>query len=174
MLAPQEASQLEDDRIVSPPAPSRDTAASQWKRWRSLPLQAQFEHAIVLFLSGLIALVVVLTVWSLALKVLAIVLQAGSFDATDPATFQNLFGMMFTVIIALEFRRTLLVITERQQSIVHVRAVILIAMLAIVRKLIILDLASGESGELFALAAAILALGGVYWLVRDDDARDAA
>jgi uncharacterized membrane protein (DUF373 family) len=55
----------------------------------------------------------------------------------------------------------------------HVRAVILIAMLAIVRKLIILDLASGEPGELFALAAAILALGGVYWLVRDDDARDA-
>jgi uncharacterized membrane protein (DUF373 family) len=46
-------------------------------------------------------------------------------------------------------------------------------MLAIVRKLIILDLASGESGELFALAAAILALGGVYWLVRDDGARDA-
>src|SRR5580692_8276979 len=159
MVAPQEASQLEDDRIVSPPAPSSDTA-SRWKRWRSLPLQAQFEHAIVLFLSGLIALVVVLTVWSLALKVLAIVLQAGSFDATDPAAFQNLFGMMFTVIIALEFRRTLLVITERQQSIVHVRAVILIAMLAIVRKLIILDLASGESGELFALAAAILALGG--------------
>ena len=66
------------------------------------------------------ALVVVLTVWSLALKVLAIVLQAGSFDATDPAPFQN--GMMFTVIIALEFRRTLVVITERQQSIVHVRA----------------------------------------------------
>ena len=172
MVAPQEASQLEDDRIVSPPAPSSDTA-SRWKRCCSLPLQAQFEHAIVLFLSGLIALVVVLTVWSLALKVLAIVLQAGSFDATDPAAFQNLFGMMFTVIIALEFRRTLLVITERQQSIVHVRAVILIAMLAIVRKLIILDLASGEPGELFALAAAILALGGVYWLVRDDDARDA-
>ena len=164
---------MEDDRIVSPPAPSREIAASRWKRWRSLSLQAQFEHAIVLFLSGLIALVVVLTVWSLALKVLAIVLQAGAFDATDPAAFQNLFGMMFTVIIALEFRRTLLVITERQQSIVHVRAVILIAMLAIVRKLIILDLASGESGELFALAAAILALGGVYWLVRDDDARDA-
>jgi uncharacterized membrane protein (DUF373 family) len=79
--------------------------------------------------------------------------------------------MIFTVIIALEFRRTLLVITERQQSIVHVRAVILVAMLAIVRKLIVLDLTSGGSGELFALAAAILALGGVYWLVRDVDRR---
>jgi uncharacterized membrane protein (DUF373 family) len=54
-----------------------------------------------------------------------------------------------------------LVITERQQSIVHVRAVVLIAMLAIVRKLIIFDLAGGEAVALFALAAAILSLGGV-------------
>jgi uncharacterized membrane protein (DUF373 family) len=86
--------------------------------------------------------------------------------------FQSLFGMIFTVIIALEFRRTILMVAERQQSIVHVRAVILIAMLAIVRKLIILDLGGGESGELFALAAAILSLGGVYWLVRDREVRD--
>jgi uncharacterized membrane protein (DUF373 family) len=111
---------------------------------------------------------------SLALKVLAILLQSNSFAAADPTVFQSLFGMMFTVIIALEFRRTLLVITERQQSIVHVRAVVLIAMLAIVRKLIIFDLAGGAAVELFALAAAILALGGVYWLVRDRETRDAA
>jgi uncharacterized membrane protein (DUF373 family) len=168
MNTPQHVSQVED---VSAPAPN--TIASRWERWRGLSFQAQFEHSIVLFLSGLIALIVVLTVWSLALKVSAIVVTSGSFDATDPAAFQSLFGMIFTVIIALEFRRTLLVITERQRSIVHVRAVILIAMLAIVRKLIILDLASGEAGELFALAAAILALGGVYWLVRDRDGRDA-
>jgi uncharacterized membrane protein (DUF373 family) len=42
---------------------------------------------------------------------------------------------------------------------VHVRVVILIAMLAIVRNLIILDLTGGETAALFALAAAILALG---------------
>ena len=46
---------------------------------------------------------------------------------------------------------------------------ILIALLAIVRKLIILDLTSTDALQLFALAAAILALGAVYWLVRDQD-----
>ena len=122
------------------PASSHLTTAARWRRWRGLSVQAQFEHVIVLFLSALIAVVVALTVWSLALKVLAILLQSNSFAAADPTVFQSLFGMMFTVIIALEFRRTLLVITERQQSIVHVRAVVLIAMLAIVRKLIIFDL----------------------------------
>ena len=38
-----------------------------------------------------------------------------------------------------------------------------------VRKLIILALSSTEALQLFVLAAAILALGTVYWLVRDQD-----
>jgi uncharacterized membrane protein (DUF373 family) len=173
MVGPQEALQVEDDRIVSRPAPSRDSPTSRWERWRGLSLQAQFEHAIVLFLNVVIAVIVVLTVWSLALKVFALVLQTGSSNTTDSAVFQSLFGMIFTVIIALEFRQTLLVITERQRSIVHVRAVILIAILAVVRKLILLDWATGGSEELFALAAAILALGAVYWLVRDRVPSDA-
>jgi uncharacterized membrane protein (DUF373 family) len=72
------------------------------------------------------------------------------------------------VIIALEFKRSLLISAERQQSVVQVRTVVLIALLAVVRKLLILDVAHATN-ELFALAAAIIALGGVYWLVRDQD-----
>jgi uncharacterized membrane protein (DUF373 family) len=52
---------------------------------------------------------------------------------------------------------------------VQARTVILIALLAIVRKMIILDLGSTEALQLLALAAAILALGAVYWLVRSQD-----
>ena len=163
---------MQTDNNVRSSAAQRDTAASRWRRWRGLSLQARFEHAVILFLTGLIAVIVLFALWSLAVRVLAVVLQATALDLLDPAAFQSLFGMIFTVIIALEFRRTLLLITERQQSIVHVRAVILIAMLAIVRKLIILDLGGGETVALFALAAAILALGGVYWLVRDRAAQD--
>jgi uncharacterized membrane protein (DUF373 family) len=80
--------------------------------------------------------------------------------------------MIFTVIIALEFKRTLLLVTERTESVVQVRAVILIALLAIVRKLIILDISTGDAPQLFALAVATLSLGGVYWLVRDHDRRE--
>jgi uncharacterized membrane protein (DUF373 family) len=88
--------------------------------------------------------------------------------------FQSVFGMIFTVIIALEFKRSLLLVAERKETVVQARAVILIAILAIVRKLIILDLATTDALQLFALAAAILSLGGVYWLVREQDrlARD--
>jgi uncharacterized membrane protein (DUF373 family) len=52
--------------------------------------------------------------------------------------------------------------------------VILIALLAIVRRLIIIDLSAADAAEVFALATAILALGAVYWLVRDQDKREQA
>ena len=122
-------------------------------------------------LAELTAVVVASAVWSLTLKVVSGLVLAGSLDPTDHAVFQSVFGMIFTVIIALEFKRTLMVVTERKDSIVQVRAVILIAMLAIVRKLIILNVGTTDAPQLLSLAAAILSLGGVYWLVRDQDQR---
>ena len=97
------------------------------------------------------------------------ILAPGTFDPTDYTVFQAIFGAIFTVIIALEFKRSLLVVAQRQESIVQVRTVILLALLAIVRKVMIIDLTSTNAMQLFALAAAILALGAVYWLVRDRD-----
>jgi uncharacterized membrane protein (DUF373 family) len=140
-------------------------------RWRGLSFYQKFEHAVVLVLVGLIAVVVIAAVWSLAVKILFGLVLSGRVDPTDPAVFQAVFGMIFTVIIALEFKRSLQIVTERRDTVVQVRAVILIAMLAIVRKLIILDIGPANIGELFGLAAAILALGAVYWLVRDQDRR---
>jgi uncharacterized membrane protein (DUF373 family) len=110
-------------------------------------------------------------VWSLALKVLFGLVLSGTFDPTDPTVFQAVFGMIFTVIIALEFKRSLLIVAERAETVVQARAVILIAILAVVRKLILLDFATTEAPQLFALAAATLSLGTVYWLVRDQDRR---
>ena len=134
----------------------------------------KFEYAVVLVLVGLIAVVVIAAVWSLAVKVLFGLVLSGTVDPTDPAVFQAVFGMIFTVIIALEFKRSLLVIAERRRGIVQVRTVVLIALLAIVRKLMIIDLTASNAAEVFALAAAILALGAVYWLVRDQDRREQA
>jgi len=138
-------------------------------RWRLLTLYQRFEEGIILLLTGLIALVIVAAVWNLALKVLYALILENQFDPTDQVVFQTVFGMIFTVIIALEFKRSLVVLAERKDTIVQVRTVILIAILAVVRKLIILDLTTTNAQQLFALAAAMLALGGVYWLVRYQD-----
>lgn len=147
---------------------SQEGGFKKWAgRWRGLTIFQKFEDLVVLILTGLIAVVIASTIWNLAIKVVVGLVLAQSFDPTDPAVFQSVFGMIFTVIIALEFERTLYVVSARKDSVVQVRAVILIGMLAIVRKLIILDLTATDAPQLFALAAATLSLGGVYWLVTD-------
>jgi uncharacterized membrane protein (DUF373 family) len=150
-----------------------DYAAAR-ARWRLLSVYQKFEHLVILILTCLIAIVIAAAVWNLTLKILFDLVLADAFDPTDYIAFQTVFGMIFTVVIALEFKRSLLVVTERRKSIIQVRTVILLAMLAIVRKLIIVDLESTEAVQLFALAATILALGCVHWLVREQDRRENA
>jgi uncharacterized membrane protein (DUF373 family) len=145
----------------------------QYLRWKGMPFYQQFEHVIIGLLAILIAVVIVGAMWSLVLVVLSLALVEG-FDPTDHTAFQEVFGAIFTVIIALEFNRSLLVVSNRLHSLIQVRTVILIALLAVVRKLIITDLGVADSGLVWALAGALVALGVVYWLVRDPDRSEPA
>ena len=153
--------------------PFKEKLAVARQQWKPLTIYQKFEHAVILVLTALIAIVVAFALWNLVLKILFSIVSSGGFDPTEYSVFQALFGMIFTVIIALEFKRSLLLVAERRHGIVQARTVILIALLAIVRRLIIIDL-SADAAEVFALATAILALGAVYWLVRDKDKREQA
>ena len=95
--------------------PITDEFAEVRARWRRLSLYQRFEHAVILILSALIAVLVVLAVWNLVLKIFASIFASG-LDPTDYSVFQAVFGMIFTVIIALEFERSLLVIAERDRG----------------------------------------------------------
>ncbi len=141
-----------------------------WKLFSRLELYERFEHLVVLVLTLIIVVVVASASWHLAVSILVLLL-ADQLDPADQQVFQGLFGMIFTVIIALEFKHSLLVGLARQESVVRVRSIVLIALLAVTRKFIILDLKATAPAEMFALASAILALGVVYWLVRDQDRR---
>ena len=139
--------------------------------WPHLTFYEKFEQLVVLVLTALIVVVVASATWHLAVNIF-LLLSSDVFDPAHQAVFQTVFGMIFTVIIALEFKHSLLVVLARQESIVQVRSIVLLAMLAMVRKFIILDLSTTPAEQLFALAAAILSLGVVYWLVRDQDRRE--
>ena len=116
----------------------KEQFAETRRRFDMLSFYEKFEHVVIFILTVLIALFVVFAVWNLALKLFQSI-ASSSLDPTDYTVFQSVFGAILTVIIALEFKRSLLVSTERQQSVVQVRTVVLIALLAIVRKLLILD-----------------------------------
>jgi len=87
--------------------------------------------------------------------------------------FQGLFGMVMTLLIALELKHSIVRVAMRRESIVQVKTVVLIALLALSRKFVILDAGSSTPATIAALALAALVLGIVYWLLRERDDRAA-
>ena len=154
----------------------KDELGNARAQFKLLSLYQRFEHIVITILTALIAIVVVVAVWNLTLKIVFGLVLPGNLDPSDYAIFQAVFGMIFTVIIALEFKKSLLVIAERRENVVQIRSVVMIALLAICRKVIILDLTETDALHILALATAILALGLIYWLigVRDREGDEAA
>jgi uncharacterized membrane protein (DUF373 family) len=141
--------------------------------WPSLGFYQRFEQTVALVLTFLISgLIVVATAQLILAEVQDYVLKP--FTPVTFAGFQSIFGMIMTVLIALEFNHAIISILHRKDSIVQLRTVILIALLALARKFIIIDFALTEPLAVFGLAAAVLALGLVYWLVHEQDRRNVA
>ena len=133
-------------------------------KWRTLSLYERFEQSVVGVLTLVIAVIVALATWQLLLHTLKL-MESHVVNPADPQVFQGLFGMVLTVLIALEFKHTLLVVRHHRRAIVQVRAVVLIALLALVRRFVILDLYQTAPSIIAALAGAVLALGIVFLLV---------
>jgi len=124
----------------------------------------------MLVLTVIIVVLIAVATWHLVLTTFAL-LAAGELDPANPNVYPDVFAMFFTVLIGLEFKRSFLIVTSTQTSVVRIRSIILIGLLATLRKFIVLDLKEINVLEMLAVAAAILALGIVYWLVRDQETR---
>jgi uncharacterized membrane protein (DUF373 family) len=140
--------------------------------WPGLSVYERFEQTASLVVTALVSVLIAAALVHLTFRILLLVLF-GLADPTDQQVFQAVFGMVMTVLIALEFNHSILGVLERKHGIIAVRTVVLIALLALVRKFIVIDAAHAEPLTLAGLAAAVLALGAVYWLVHDQDRRDA-
>ncbi len=140
------------------------------EEWKLLTLYEKFEKIICLVLSVFIALIILSAMYRLGYHLLAMIFQYG-VDPLDYKTFKKLFGMVLIVLIALEFKHSIVKVVVKNESVVQVKTVVLIALLAIARKMIILDTKAMPANTIFALAAVMLALGLVYWLMRERDDR---
>jgi len=130
-----------------------------------------FEHLVANILVLLISFVVIVALYKLGEDVLNLLMVSrGAFDPLKHETFQTVFGGIMTLLIAMEFKHSILIVTRRQQNIIQVKTVILVSMLALARKFIVLDISSIEAAKMAALAMALVALGVVYWLMRERDA----
>jgi uncharacterized membrane protein (DUF373 family) len=136
--------------------------------WNTLGVYERFEQVIALTLTALIAVIVVVATWSLAKEVFRLVWY-GVIDPLDPRVFQGIFGQIMILLIALEFKHSIIKVAAHGKGLAQVKTVMLISLLAVARKLIILDLDTYPPPAIWALAAVVLALGIAYWLLGDRD-----
>jgi uncharacterized membrane protein (DUF373 family) len=157
--------------------PRPDTQVTRFAQlrddWKLLGYYQRFESIVAIVLTVVIALIIAVALVRLGVSVVSGLLL-GVLDPLEPEVFQTVFGEVLTVLIAVEFNHTLQFVVARHQSIIQTKVVLLIAMLAVARKFIVLDLGKTSPGELIGLAAVTLSLGAVYWMMRERDDRSSS
>lgn len=138
--------------------------------WPLMTTYERFEHIVAFMLSLIIAMLIALALVQLFIRIVPL-LVTGALDPLDHDVFQGLFGKVMTLLIALEFKHSIVRVAMRRESIVQVKTVVLIALLALSRKFVILDASTTGPAHIAALAFATLVLGAVYWLLRERDDR---
>jgi uncharacterized membrane protein (DUF373 family) len=81
----------------------------------------------------------------------------------------KIFGLFLNILIALEITQN--ITSYLSDHIIQIEMVIITSLIAVARKIIILDFEKISDSELFALSAAIFALSICYWLVRRTNAK---
>jgi uncharacterized membrane protein (DUF373 family) len=136
------------------------------RQWSPLGVYDKFEQVVALALTFLISVIIVVALVELAKEIVLLVVK-GASDLLEYKIFQSIFGQIMTLLIALEFKHSILKMAQRGESIIQAKTVFLIALMALARKFIILDIHETSAGTIAALAAAVLTLSAGYWLVRD-------
>jgi hypothetical protein len=105
-----------------------------WVNASCVPVLAfyeRFKQMIAHILSIVISVMTVVSLWQLIRAVIALLLSE-ALNPLDHAIFQAVFGMVMTLLIAMEFKHSITRVMLRRDHIVQVKTVILVAMLAIV------------------------------------------
>ena len=133
------------------------------REWAVLTFYERFEQIVAHILSLVIAVVIVVSLVQL-IQIVFSLLIIDAFNPLDHRIFQNVFGMVMTLLIAMEFKHSIVRVVLRHGSIIQVKTVLLIGLIALSRKIVILD-PDVSPAKVAALAGATLALGLTYVLL---------
>lgn len=135
-------------------------------------LLKKFEKLLVKVLMLLMALVLGLATVDLGWVVLQDIITPPVF-VLEVSELLDIFGLFMLVLIGIELLETIMK-TYLTQGMPHYEVVLSVALIAIARKVIILDLKQVGSSSLLGIAAIILALSTGYYLMRRSHANPPA
>ena len=117
-----------------------------------------------------LVLILMTIIVAIAIVELGIILYLDLFDPTDDVFFLEIdelfriFGFFFIILIGFELIET--VEMYFKDNIIHAEVVLLVAVIAVSRKVILLDLEKYDPLAVIGLGIIIIALGGCYSLIK--------
>jgi len=116
----------------------------------------------------IMALLGFLTLYALGAAVVELVtdLRLGS-EFIEKELLQDTFGSILTVLILLEFTHSVYASIRNRSVVIEARAIVLIAVIVVARKLILIDFKSATIEQIASYGGIALALGVLFWLLGD-------
>jgi uncharacterized membrane protein (DUF373 family) len=136
------------------------------REWSVLTWHQRLEAFVALVLTFVIWAIVFVALYRLVVSVLEM-LVLRTRNPLEHEVFQQIFGEIMTLLIALEFNHTLRYAVAGERGVIQARIVLVIAQLALARKVIVVDLFQIPAASIAALAALAVALAVAYRLTRE-------
>lgn len=144
------------------PKPSHAPGGQSPPNWLMRAVEC-FQRFMVIALLGMMMITIVISAVGLGWSLVKETVQSARL-VFDVKQVMEMFGLVFTVLIGLELLETIKSYISQDQ--LHVEVVFLVAMVAVARKVIILDVKESEPVMLVGIAAIVLALAVGFYFVK--------
>lgn len=131
--------------------------------WIESNLYERFQTVVTLILAFLIAIVVVMSLVQVIVTLISVAASGADFFVYD--VIKVLLGQILLILIALEFGHSLVLALKDRKIVFQIQGIVLIGILAIIRKLVLLELGEVDNLALFGMAAILVGLAALYWTV---------
>lgn len=121
------------------------------------------ERLIIRTLITFMSLLLILATLELGYHIVMMVIQTDAF-LIDLDNLMNAFGVFMLVLIGIELLDTIKVYFK--EHVIHVEVVMLVALIAVARKVIVMDLGELSGMEVLGIASIIIALSAGYYLIK--------
>ncbi|MBW6498850.1 MAG: phosphate-starvation-inducible PsiE family protein [Bacteroidales bacterium] len=121
------------------------------------------ERYIIKTLIAFMSILLIIATLQLGYEVIIAIITSNGF-LIDMDGLMGLFGVFLLVLIGIELLDTIKVYFR--EHVIHVEVVMLVAIIAVARKVIVMDFDKYSGLEVIGIAAIILALAGGYFLIK--------
>ncbi len=121
------------------------------------------ERYIIKTLIALMSILLILATIQLAYLVVVSIIQSDVF-ILDVDVLMDLFGVFLLVLIGIELLDTIKVYFKKHE--IHVEVVMLVALIAVARKIVLMDLSYYSGLEILGIAAIVISLSLGYYFIK--------